>query len=151
MCAFEVVACSRLQFVEVVGAVVGHGVALEPGPQIFHRIEVWCVGWQVGDLDMPVQAVDVVAHKVAVVRACTVPDHQQGLLQMAFECLEELDQFFLFDAAFVYSEQTVGSCQSSDDRDVMPVEVKLDDGSLSFGCPGSYTRGALADTRQAAA
>ena len=41
LCTLEVVACSRLQFAEVVRAVVGHGVALKPGPQIFHWIEVW--------------------------------------------------------------------------------------------------------------
>lgn len=147
LCTLEVVACSRLQFAEVVRTVVGHGVTLEPGPQILHWIEVWCVGRQVGDLDMPVQAVDVVAYKVAVVRPCTIPDHQQGLFQMAFERLEELDKLFLLDAAFVNSEQAVGSCQSSDDRDVVPVEVKLDDRCLPLGCPGTHTRGPLADAR----
>lgn len=96
---------------------------------------------------MPVQAVDVVAHKVAAVRPGTIPDHQQGLFEMRLERLEELDKLFFLDAAFVNSEQTVGSCQSSDDRDVMPVEVKLDDGRLSLRCPGTHTRGALADAR----
>lgn len=147
LCTLEVVACSRLQFAEVVGAVVGHSVTLEPSPQILHRIEVWCVGRQVGNLDVPIQAVYIVANEVAVVRSCPVPNHQQGLLQMVFERLEELDEFFLLDAAFVNPEQAVGSCQSSDDRDVVPVEVKLDDRSLPLWGPSTHTCGAFADTR----
>lgn len=66
---------------------------------------------------------------------------------MAFERLEKLDQRFLLDAAFVNPEQAVGTSQAGDDRDVVPVEVKLDNGCLSFGGPSSYTRWALADTR----
>ena len=40
--AFELVACGRLQLAQVVGAVIGHGVTLEPCPQI---LSVTCVGF----------------------------------------------------------------------------------------------------------
>ena len=55
--ALEPVACGRMQFAQVVGAVVGHRVALEPGPQIFDRIEVGRVGWQERNRDVPAQRV----------------------------------------------------------------------------------------------
>ncbi len=90
---------------------------------------------------MPVQAV----HVVAVVRPGAIPYHQQGLFQMSLERLEEFDKLFLLDAAFVMPEQAIGWREARDDRDVMPVEVKLDDGCLTLGCPGTYTGGAFAD------
>ena len=55
----------------------------------------------------------MVANEVAVVRPCPVPDHQQGLFQMAFDRLEELDKLFLLDAAFVNPEQEVDTSQAS--------------------------------------
>lgn len=76
-----------------------------------------------------------------------IPDDQQGLFQVSLERFEEIDDFFFLDAALVQSEHAVGARHSCDDRDVIPVEVKLDDGRLSFGSPGTYTWGSLADAR----
>ena len=73
--ALEPVACGRMQFAQVVGAVVGHRVALEPGPQIFDWIEVGRVRWQERNLDVPAQRVQIVAHEVAVV--CPGPVSQR--------------------------------------------------------------------------
>ena len=112
----ELVACGRLQLAQVVGAVVGHRVPLEPGPQVLHWIEVGGVGREEGNLNVPIQTVEVVAHEVAVMRSCSVPDHQQGLPEMGFERLEEFDQLFLLDAALVQPEQAVGARQTGDDR-----------------------------------
>ena len=66
---------------------------------------------------------------------------------MGLERLEELDYLFLLDAAFVQPEQAVGARESGDDRDVIPVEVKLDDWRLSLGRPGAHTGRSLADAR----
>lgn len=96
----EFVAGRRLQFAEVVRAVVGQCVSLEPGPQIFHGIQVGRIGRQKRYLDIPVQRVQIVSNEMAVVCAGAVPDHQQRLLQVCLERFEEFDQFLLFDAAF---------------------------------------------------
>jgi hypothetical protein len=45
------------------------------------------------------------------------------MLQMGFERLEEFDDLFLLDAAFVQPEQAVCARQSCDDRNVSPVEM----------------------------
>jgi len=92
----ELVACRRLQLAQVVGAVVGHRLPLEPGPQVLHWIEVGGVEREEGNLD------------------------------------------FLLDAALVQPKQAVGARQTGDDSDVGPVKVKLDDGCLPLGCPGSH-------------
>src|SRR5664279_2769193 len=145
--ALEPVACGHLQLAQVVGAVVGHLVALEPGPQRFDRIEVGRVGWQVRNLDVTAQRVEIVAHEVAVVCPGSIPDHQQRLLEMGLERLEKLDKLFFLDAAFVKTKQKVCERQTCNDRDVIPVEVKLDGGSLSLGGPRAHTGRTFADAR----
>src|ERR1700738_2081141 len=68
-----------------------------------------------------------------------------GCFKWALERFEEFDDLFLLDAALVQPEQEVGARGPSDDRDMVPVEVKLDDGRLSLGCPSADSGRALAD------
>ena len=133
--ALELVACGRMQFAQVAGTVVGQGMALEPSPEVLDRIHVWCVRWQEGDLDVAIQTVQILPHQPTAMRLEAIPNHQQRLFQVGLERLEEGDDLFLLDTAFVQPEQAVGARQSGDDRDVSPVEVKLNDGRLTFGWP----------------
>ena len=80
--ALEFVAGGGMQFAEVVGTVVGQRVPLEPGPQVFDRIQIGSIGRKKGDLDVPVQRVQIVAHQATAVRLQSIPDYQQGLLEM---------------------------------------------------------------------
>ena len=64
---------------------------------------------------------------------------------MGFECLEEIDDFFLPDTAFVQTEQAIGARNSCDDRNMSPIEVKLNDGRLTFGCPRTHSGWTLAE------
>lgn len=82
---------------------------------------------------MSAQAVQVVAQQATAVRFQTIPDDQQRLLQVGLQRLEEFEDLFLLDAALVQPEHAVGARESGDDRDVSPVEVKLNDGCLSPG------------------
>lgn len=50
--ALEFVACCSLQFAEVVGTVVGHGMAFEPSPKVFDRVHVGRVGRQECNLNV---------------------------------------------------------------------------------------------------
>lgn len=50
-----------------VRAVVRQGVALEPRPQILDRVEIRCVGWQEGQFDFSIEAVDVVPYQARTV------------------------------------------------------------------------------------
>jgi hypothetical protein len=143
----ELVARGRVQLAQVVEAIVGQRVSFEPGPQIFDGIHVRCVRRQERDLDVSGQAVHVLAHQPTAVRLQAIPDDQQRLSQVGLERFEKFDNLFLLDAALVQPEQAVGARQASDDREVAPVEVKLDDGRLPLGCPSSYAGGALADAR----
>jgi hypothetical protein len=143
----ELVARGRMQLAQIVGTVVGQRMPFEPGPQVLHGVQVQRIGPQECDLDISGQAVQILAHQAAAVRFQAIPDDQQRLLQMGLERLEEFDDFFFLDAALVQPEQAVGAAQASDDRDVVPVEVKLNDGRVPLGGQGAHPRGTLADAR----
>ena len=145
--ALEFVAGTHLQFGKVVGTVVRQCMAFDPCPQLFDRVEVGRVRRQKGDLDVPVQRVEIGAYQAAAMCPQTIPDDQQTLLEMRLEHFEEGDNLFLSDAAFVQPEQAVAACESGNHRDVIPVEVKLDDGRFPFGRPGTHTSRTFADAR----
>ena len=145
--ALEFVARGGVQLAQIVGAVVGQRMPLEPRPQIFDGIQVGGIRRKKGDLDVPAQRVEVVAHPMAAMRLQAIPDYQQGLLEMRFQRFEKFDNIFFLDAALVQPEPTVGACNPCNNRDMIPVEVKLNDRRLSLGRPGTYARGAFADSR----
>ena len=145
--ALELVARGRVQLAQVVGTVVGKSMALEPGPQVLHRVQVRRVGRQECDLDVSGQAVQVLAHQTAAMRLQAIPDDQQRLLQVGLERFEESGDFFFLDTTFVRPEQAVGPCQASDDRKMVLVEVKLNNGRLALGSPSADPGWALADAR----
>ena len=123
--ALEFVARGRVQFALIVGAVVGQRLSFEPGPQVLDRIHVRRVRWQEGDLDVPIHATQILAHQAAAMSPQTIPDNQQRLLEVSLDRLEEFDDLFFLDAALVETEQAVGARESSDDRDVSPIEPRF--------------------------
>lgn len=66
---------------------------------------------------------------------------------MRTQSFEELDVLLLLDRPLVQTEQAVRARQASDDGDVGPVEVELDDRRLALGRPGANPRGPLAQAR----
>ena len=145
--ALELVAGGRVQIAQIVGAVVGKRIPLEPGPQVFDGVEVWGIWGKKGNLDVSVQRIEIVAHQATAMRLQAIPDQQQRLLQMVLERLERFHDLFLLDAALVQPEQAVAAAQASDDRDMVPVEVKLDEGRLSLGRSRAYAGRARTDAR----
>src|SRR5690606_16158664 len=61
--------------------------------------------------------------------------------------LEKVDDLLLLDTSLVQPEQAVGAGEPGDHRDVVPVEVELDDGSVAFQAPGPNSGGPFADAR----
>src|SRR4030065_961564 len=96
---------------------------------------------------MPIDAVQIIPYQLRPVRLEAIPDNQERLLEVGFECLEKLDDLFLLDAAFVKAKQTKKPGKPCNDRQVLPVEVELDDWRLPLGCPSTHPRRTLAQTR----
>lgn len=143
----ELAARRGVQLGKVVGAIVDQGMTLEPCPEVLHWIQIRRVRRQEGDLNVRIQGVQIVANQTAAVCLQAIPEDQQRLLQMSLECLEECDDLLFLDAAFVQAEQTLGAGEPGNDRDVMPVEVKLDDRRLTLQRPRANPGRPFADAR----
>lgn len=76
-------------------------MSFEPGPQVLDRIHVRRLRRQEGNLDVPIQAVQILAHQATAVSSQSIPDHPQRLLQVCLECFEEFDDLFFLDPALV--------------------------------------------------
>ena len=75
--AFELVSGGVFEFLQSEGAEVGQGMALEPGPEKFDRIEFRRIGRQTLNDDPAIGRIDVVAHQRAAMRPGAVPQDQQ--------------------------------------------------------------------------
>jgi hypothetical protein len=62
--ALGFVARGRVQLVQMVEAVVGQRMPLEPGLQIFDGIEIGCIRWKIGNLGVAVQRIEIVTHSL---------------------------------------------------------------------------------------
>ena len=144
---FELVAGGRLQFGEIVRAEVRQRMTLEPSPQVLDRVQVGRVRRQESNLDMSIGAVQILPHQFRPVRLETIPDNQERSLEMGFERLEKFDDLFLFDAALVETEQAGKPSKPGNDRQVLPVEMELDDRRLPLGRPGAHPRWPFAQPR----
>lgn len=143
----ELVAGSRLQLGQIVRAEVRQCMTFEPGPQIFDRVQVGRVRRQESNLDMSIGAVQVFPYQFRPVRLEAIPDNQQRLLEVGLERLEKLDDLFLLDAAFVETKKTGKSGKSGNDRQVLPVEMELDDRRLPLGRPSTHPCWSFAEAR----
>lgn len=122
-------------------------MSLQPCPQVLDRVEIGCVWRQKGNLDFAVDRVKIVANHPASMRLQTIPYHQQRLPQLRPERFEESHNLFLLDAALVQPEQDIASSHSSDHRNVIPIEMKLDHGRLALGGPGTHPSRSFAQAR----
>ena len=104
MRGFEFGARTQMQLIEGVGAEVGQRVTLEPGPQIFDRVELGRVGGQTLDNDFPIGRIHVVANQEAAVRLGPIPNDQQPSPMVRPQGLQKLDDLLFFDRAIVQPE-----------------------------------------------
>jgi len=62
---FELAARTVMQFGRGLGTIVRQGMALEPRPEVLHRIELRSVREQSFDHDLAMRGIDIVAHHAA--------------------------------------------------------------------------------------
>ena len=80
--AFELVPGSHLQLCEIIRAEVRECMSLEPGPEIFDRVQIRGVRWQERDLNVAIGTVEVFANQFRFVCPESIEDDQQRLFQM---------------------------------------------------------------------
>src|SRR5277367_1433385 len=142
----QAIARSALQVVEVHGAAVGEFVVLEMTPDVFGRIQFGRVGRQLLDLNGAVQGLQVLAHEHRAMRSQSVPDDQQRLADLLAEGVQELDDLWPLDGAGKESEVEAAEGDSSNHRQLAPIEVILQDRSVALGRPGTHAGWPLAQS-----
>ena len=68
-------------------AEVRQRMTLEPSPQIFDRIQIGRVRRQESNLDVAIDAVQIIPDQFRPVRFEAIPDNQERLLEVGFERL----------------------------------------------------------------
>jgi hypothetical protein len=131
---------------EVTGAQVGQFMLFPITPEILHRVEFGGVRRETFHPDFAVESGDVLADELAAMDAGPVPDDEQLAGDMALQMAQKLDDPLAGDGSLVEPEVKVPPGQSSDGRELVPVEVELQHGGLPFWTPGAHPVGLLAQS-----
>src|SRR5271170_7424533 len=107
-------------------------------PEVLHRVEFGCIGRKAFHPDFTVQAFQVLPHKLATVCGHAVPNNEQLSSDMTLEVFQEVDHLLGLDRTGVEAKVKVPPRQTGDGRELLPVEVELQDRSLAFGTPCAY-------------
>src|SRR6185312_14741830 len=136
-----------LQIGHVDGTAIGQLVMLEVPPDVFGGVELRGIRRQRFDLHRTLERFEVLAHERAAMDRGTVPDNQQPLSYLLTQRVQELDDLRPFDGAGKEPEVEASEGNARDNRELMPIEVILQDRGLPFGRPGLHPRGPLAQSR----
>ena len=88
---------------------------------------------------------DVVAYQDAAMRLGAVAEDEQRPAKVRQQRLEEVDHLLFGDGAFMQAKAHCSEVQASDERELMPVEMKLHHRGLAFQPPSTHPGGALGD------
>src|SRR5207249_8513124 len=72
-------------------------------------------------------------------------DKEQRASEVSLQRLEELDNLFLGNGAFMQAKAQAGEVQAGNERQLMPIEVELHDRCLALHRPSAHSRRPLRD------
>ena len=142
----ESVACEAAYFADSVQAEIGQLALLHVAPDVFNRIEFWCVRGQSFQDQVAVERFDVVLDEATAMRRQAIPDDQQLAANLLDKSLQEFDELRAADRAGMQPEIEVPETDAGDDRQLLPVEAVLQDWGLPLGRPGLDPGGSLAQS-----
>jgi hypothetical protein len=131
---------------EIAGAQVGQLVLFPITPEVLHGVQFWSIGGETFHPDFAFQAFQVLAHESAAVGGYAVPDDEQFAFDVTLQVFQKIDDLLGLDRAGVEAKVKIPPSQSSDGRELLPVEVELQDRGLAFGTPCAHSVRFLAQT-----
>jgi len=99
-------------------------------PDVFHRIQFWCVGRQVLHFQTAVLVTDELLSDCAFVGWKPVPNQQDVSFDVAEQVFEKLDDLLGPDGLLENLEIEVPGGKTGDDGEGLPVEMELEDRRL---------------------
>jgi hypothetical protein len=143
----QAVACAMGKLAEGARTKVAQLMVLQMSPDILRRVELGSIGGEILQLDRSFEAIDVVAHELAAMSGQTVPDHQHFLPDLPPQGVEKLNQLRTFDRPWKESEVEALKSDPGDCRELVPVEVVLQDRGLPARSPTANLSGSFAQSR----
>lgn len=110
-------------------------MVLAVGPDVLHWVQFRRVGWQILHLQSAFLIADKLLRDPTAVGRKAVPNQQNVAVDVAEQVFEELDDLLGLDGLFEDLKVEVPGRDASDDRQGFPVEVELEDRSLSSRRP----------------
>ncbi len=123
------------EFSESARAEVAQLMLLQVPPDVLRRVEFGCIGGQVLELDRTFETFDVVAHELTAVSGQAVPDHQNLASDLPTQRVKKFNQLLSLDRPRIESEVEALKGDASDRRQLVPIEMILQDRGVATGCP----------------
>jgi len=143
----EAVACELADLTDGAAAQVGNLVLLEVSPDRLNRIEFWSVRRQAGNGQRSILMLQPRVDFAAAMDRCTIPDDQQGALDLTLERGQKLNDLLGANGAGKETEVELPEGQAGNGRDLLPVETVLEHGRASTQAPGARHTGAFGQAR----
>jgi hypothetical protein len=118
---------------------------LQVSPDVFGRVQFGSVGRQIEGFNLSVQAGEVILNEAAAVSWQTIPDEQDRLVDLLREVLHKITNLLLSHASRVQSKIELPQGDASSHRQIVPVELVLQDGGHTALRPGANTVRPLAE------
>jgi hypothetical protein len=131
---------------QIAGTQVRQLVLFPVAPEVFDGIEFWGIRRKSFHPDFAVQTRHVLTHELTAVGGNAVPDDEQLAFHVTLEVFQKIDHLLGLDRTGVEAKVKVPPRQSGDGRELLPVEVELQDRGLPFGTPCAHSVWLLAQT-----
>jgi hypothetical protein len=113
-------------------------------PDVLRRVQFRRVRWQIVDLDLSVQCLDVLVNQPAAMSGQSIPDQQHRTVDLLPEVLDEIEDFFFTHGSRVQAEVKLPRSNAGGDGEVIPIELVLEDRRDAPPRPGADSVWALA-------
>jgi hypothetical protein len=107
-------------------------------PEVLYRVEFRRICRETFHPDFAAQTFQICLYELTAVGGYSIPDDEQLAFDVTLEMLQEIDHLLGLDRAGVEAKVKVPPRQSGDGRELLPVEVELQDRGLPFGTPCAY-------------
>lgn len=131
---------------EIAGAQVGQLVLFPVPPEVLYRIKFRRVSRETFHPDFAMQTFQVLTYESTAVCGDAVPDDEHLALDVTLEVFQEIDYLLGLDRTGVEAKVKVPPRQPGDGRELLPVEVELQDRGLPFRTPCAHPMRLLAQT-----
>ena len=136
--------CPAGEMPEIAGAQVGQLVLFPVSPEVLYWVEFRRISRKTFHSDFTVQAFQISPHKLAAVCGYPIPDDEEFTFDVTLKVFQEIDYLFGFDRTGVEAKIKVPPRKPGYGRELLPVEVELQDRGLALGTPCTHPVGLLA-------